>query len=52
MVGGEEAVVFWGDGRSGEGGRARYGLPGEGHFARSREPAGKNTVAHGGSPGS
>lgn len=26
--------------------------PGEGHFARSREPAGKNTVVHAGSPGS
>lgn len=26
--------------------------PSEGHFARSREPAGKNTVVHGGSPGS
>lgn len=24
----------------------------EGHFERSREPAGKNTVVHGGSPGS
>lgn len=31
---------------------ARYGPLDEGHFARSREPAGKNTVAHGGSPGS
>lgn len=26
--------------------------PSEGHFARSREPAGKNTVVHAGSPGS
>lgn len=26
--------------------------PGEGHFARNREPAGKNTVVHAGSPGS
>lgn len=26
--------------------------PGEGHFERSREPAGKNTVVHAGSPGS
>lgn len=26
--------------------------PGEGHFARSREPAGKNTVVHAGSLGS
>lgn len=26
--------------------------PSEGHFVRSREPAGKNTVVHAGSPGS
>lgn len=26
--------------------------PGVGHFVRSREPAGKNTVVHAGSPGS
>lgn len=26
--------------------------PTEGHFARSREPAGKNAVVHSGSPGS
>lgn len=33
------------------GGDVSY-TPGEGHFARSREPAGKNTVVHAGSPGS
>lgn len=49
---GGSSGVWWRWEESGGGVCARYGLPGEGHFARSREPAGKNTVAHGGSPGS
>ena len=32
--------------------RGCKGCPGEGHFMRSREPAGKKTVVHAGSPGS
>lgn len=32
--------------------RGCQACPGEGHLERSREPAGKNTVVHAGSPGS